>query len=298
MRITILCLLFVCLLLPTPSFAAVWVDAMGRQVELPTQPQRIVSLVPSVTETLFALGLEKRIAGVTSFCTYPEEGRNKPQVGEYSKPNLEAITLQQPDLIFIAADSASPAFLARMEALGLSVYVVYPRGIEETIEMIRAIGRVTGVPTAGDRLAEKLATTMTQIKALVADLQQPQVLFCVMVRPLTVAGPETLVGDLIKTAGGQNIVAAGFNRYPTWGAEALLLADPDLIIVSPYPGTSNPADYFSAWPELKAVKQKRIISVPPDWVHRPGPRLGLGLLSLAEAIHGLDLSDLIAREQQ
>lgn len=297
-RIKIRCLLLACLLLPVPSFATVWIDAMGRQVDLPTQPQRIVSLAPNVTEILFALGVEDRIVGVTNFCTYPEQARNKPQVGEYSAPNLEAITLQQPDLIFMSADSANPALLARMEALGLSVYVVYPRGIKETIKMIRAIGRVTGAITAGDRLAQKLIASIAQVKALVADRPQPRILFCIMIRPLTVVGPETLVGDLIKIAGGMNVVAAGLNRYPTWGAEALLLADPDLVIVSPYPGTSNPADYFSAWPELKAVKQKRIVSVNPDWVQRPGPRLGLGLLSLAAAIHNIDLSDLITREQQ
>ncbi len=297
-RIKILCLLLVCLLLPLPCFAAVWVDAMGRQVELPMQPQRIVSLVPSVTEILFSLGLEDRIVGVTRYCTYPPSARNKPQVGGYANPNLEAIILQQPDLVFLSADTANPAVLARMEALQLSVYVVYPRGIKETIEMIRTIGQVTGATTAGERLAQKLAATVAQVKELVAGRPQPRVLFCVMIRPLTVAGPDTLVGDLIKTAGGKNIVAAGANRYPTWGTVALLLANPALIIVSPHPGTATPADYFSAWPELKAVKQKRIVSITPDWVQRPGPRLGLGLLSLAAAIHNIDLSDVIAQEQQ
>ncbi len=87
------CLLLVCLLAPLPVSGAIWTDAVQRRVELPELPQRIVSLVPSVTEVLFALGLEKRIVGVTSFCTYPEQARNKPQVGGYSSPNLEAVTL-------------------------------------------------------------------------------------------------------------------------------------------------------------------------------------------------------------
>ena len=296
-RIEIICLLLFSLLVPLPLSAATWTDAMGRSVEVPETPQRIVSLVPSVTEILFALGLDERIAGVTSFCTYPEQALSKPQVGGYTNPSLEAVMLQQPDLVFISADSTSPALLSRMERLGLSVYVVYPRGIEETIEMIRAVGQVTGTARRGEQLARRLTDSVAQVRAAVAGRQRPRVLFCVMVRPLTVAGPETLVGDLIETAGGENVVPAGPGRYPTWGAEALLLADPDLIVVSPHPGTPNPTDLFSIWPELTAVKENRIVSVTPDWVHRPGPRLGLGLVALAEAMHGIDLSAEILPEQ-
>lgn len=295
-RFGVLGLLF-CLLLPLPLSAATRVDALGRRVELPEEPQRIVSLVPSVTEILFALGLEERIVGVTSFCTYPERARSKPQVGGYANPNLEAVTLQRPDLVFISADSASPALLSRMERLGLPVYVVYPRGIEATVAMIRAVGRVTGATQGGERLARQLTAAVARVRAAVAGRKRPRVLFCVMVRPLIVAGPETLVGDLIEVAGGVNVVPTGVSRYPTWGNEALLLADPDLIVVSPHPGTPNPANLFTAWPELKAVKTGRIVSIPPDWVHRPGPRLALGLTALAEAMHGIDLSVVSSPEQ-
>lgn len=270
---------------------------MGRSVELAGSPKRIVSLVPSVTEILFALGLEERIVGVTRFCNYPERAKSKPQVGDYANPNLEAVLMQQPDLVFISADAASQALLARMESLGLTVYVIYPRGISDTIETIRAIGRVTGAERRGAELARQLDETAQRVTTAVAGRQRPRVLFCVMVQPLTVAGPATLVGDLIKTAGGDNVVAAGANRYPTWGSEALLLADPDLIVVSPHPGTPNPADLFAQWPELKAVKTQRVVTVTPDWVHRPGPRLGLGLAAMADAIHGLALTAVTAPEQ-
>ncbi len=262
---------------------------MGRSVEIPVKPQRIVSLVPSVTEILFALDLGDRIVGVTRFCTYPEEAKSKPQVGDYSNPSLEAVLLQQPDLVIISADSASPALLSRMERLGLSVYVIYPRGIAETIATIRALGQVTGAALKGEQMARQLAATVEQVRTAVAGQKRPRVLFCVMVQPLTVAGPGTLVDDLITVAGGENVVPESPGRYPTWGAEALLLANPELIIVSPHPGTPNPADHFAAWPELSAVKKHRIVSVTPDWVHRPGPRLILGLASMLKAIHGINL---------
>jgi iron complex transport system substrate-binding protein len=270
--------------------AAVWTDAMQRHVVLPDEPQRIVSLVPSVTETLFALGLEERIVGVTNFCTYPERARNKPQVGDYSAPNLEAIVLQRPDLIIISADSATPARLSKMEGLGLSVYVIYPKGLDATLSMFRALGQITGKEVAANQLVQQLTDTLTELKKAVQGRKQPKILFCVMVQPLTVAGPETLAGDLIRAAGGENIVPAGSNRYPTWSYEALLLADPEIIIVSPHPGAPNPVDLFATWPELSAVRNKQVISVEPDWVLRPGPRLPLGLTALAEAFHGPGIS--------
>lgn len=285
-RLKIVCLLLFMLLLPLSLSAATWIDALNRQVELPEAPKRIISLVPSVTELLFALGLDEQIVGVTSFCTYPKQALDKPKVGGYADPSLEAITLLQPDLIFISADSSNPALLKKMERLKLPVYVVYPRGITETIDMIRGVGQVTGLPQEGDRLARQLENSLTQVRTVVAGRSRPRVLFCVMVQPLTVAGPETMVGDLIAAAGGDNVVPAGLNRYPTWNSEALLLADPDIIIVSPHPGTPNPADLFSNWNKLKAVKNQHIISVNPDWVHRPGPRLPFGLKALVEAFHG------------
>lgn len=284
-----LLLLTGCLWAGSPQ-AASWTDAVQRKVELPSAPQRIVSLAPGVTETLFALGLEPQIVGVTRFCDYPQQARSKPQVGDYTNPNLEAILLQRPDLVFLSADAATPALLAKMENLGLPVYVVYPNDLNATLQMLRAIGEVTGKAAAGEKLARNLTDTLTKVQAAVKGRKRPKVLFCVMVQPLTVAGPATMVGDLIKAAGGENVVPDGTVRYPTWNYEALLVADPDLIIVSPHPGTPNPVDLFTSWTELSAVRNRRIISVEPDQVHRPGPRLPLGLTALAEAFHGVKLS--------
>lgn len=290
-------LLFACLFLPGTGVSATWTDAMGRKIEVADNPQRIVSLVPSITETLFALGLGERVVGVTSFCYYPPEARNKPQIGSYADPSLEAILLQEPDLVFISADSASPALLSKMERLGLSVYTIYPKGLPETLAMFREIGRVTGNPEGGIRLAEQLETTIETVRAAVAGRPQPNVLFCVMVQPLTVAGPDTMVGELIEVAGGHNIVPPGTNRYPTWSKEALLVANPEMIVVSPHPGTPDPIALFSNWTDLSAVQNRRIVSVNPDWVHRPGPRLSLGLVALANAIHGMAIPQSALADQ-
>ncbi len=270
--------------------AAQWTDAIGRTISLEEPPQRIVSLVPAVTETLFALGLGDRVVGVTDFCTFPPEARQKPSVGGYADPSLEAVATRRPDLVFLAADMGSPALLSRLEQLGVKIYVLYPRGLEEAIAGMRAVAAVCGVAEAGERLAKELEDEIARVERAVAGKPRPRVLFAVMPQPLTVAGPDTLVGDLLAAAGARNVVPPGANRYPTWGIESLLPVDPDFIVLSPHTGLPDPENVLSGWPELTAVREGRIISVDPDWVHRPGPRLKLGLRALANAFHGLDLS--------
>jgi iron complex transport system substrate-binding protein len=106
-----------------------------------------------------------------------------------------------------------------------------------------------------------------------------------MLQPLTVAGPETFGDDIMRIAGGLNVVPTGPSRYPTWNSEALLTIDPEVIIVSTYPGQPDPEQFFARWPLLQAVKNQRIVHIEADWIHRPGPRIILGIEALAKALH-------------
>jgi iron complex transport system substrate-binding protein len=237
-----------------------------------------------VTEILFALGLGDRVVGVTDWCTFPAEAAQKPKIGRYADPSLEAVVSQAPDLVVASADSTKPALVARLEGAGLPVYVVYPRTLPETAETMRGIGRVTGAAKEGERLARELEDAARRAGGRSSPRGHPRVLLCVSLRPLVVAGPKTLAGDLIRAVGGENVVPPGPASYPTWGMEAVLAKDPDVIIVSPHPGEPDPAQIFGARRELRAVSNGRVVTVEADWVHRPGPRLALGLDALARAV--------------
>jgi iron complex transport system substrate-binding protein len=263
------------------------VDALGRTVGGESTPQRIVSLVPAMTEILFALEVEDQIVGVTSYCNYPDPAKSKPKIGEYANPNLEILATLNPDLVFMAADASSPELLSRLEGLGISVYIVYPRSVSDTAGLIRSLGRLLDKQPKAEALAATLDETAECVRNLTSDRPRVSVLCTVMSKPLVVAGGNTLLDDMVGIAGGDNVVPEGINRYPTWGIESVLAADPDVILVSPHPGQVDPSAFYRQWPELKAVKNNRLVTIDADWIQRPGPRLVAGLKALAKALHGV-----------
>ena len=273
------------LLFASPLAATDFTDAVNRQVSLPHPPQRIVSLVPSVTEILFKLGLEERIVAATDFCTYPAAARQLPKVGGYADPSLESILLHQPDLVIAAADMNRPALIRRLELMKIPVFVVYPQTVEETLKTIQDIGDITGAKKPGQQLADSIKLRIERIQQQVSALKPKTTLECVMLQPLTVAGPDTFIADIIDIVGGENVVPKGPSRYPTWNTEALLTVDPEFIIVSTYSGQPTPKHFFDHWPQLQAVRNQRIIQIEADWIHRPGPRMILGIEALAKALH-------------
>jgi len=273
------------LLFSVSAGGADFTDAVNRQVSLPHPPKRIVSLVPSVTEILFKLGLEKHIVAVTDFCTYPEAALKLPKVGNYADPSLESILLHKPDLIIAAADMNRPALVRRLELLKIPVYVIYPQTVAETLKTIQNLGNITGAEKQSKELVNFIKMKIQRIQQKISNSKRPTTLECVLLQPLTVAGQDTFVADIIAIAGGQNVVPKGPSRYPTWNTEALLTIDPETIIVSTYPGQPDPNHYFDAWPQLQAVRNQRIINIDADWIHRPGPRMILGIEALAKALH-------------
>ncbi len=280
--ISMLTLLFMGL---SPLLAATYTDAVGRQVSVPDRPQRIISLVPSVTEILFAIDADRQLVAVTDYCTYPDEARLLPSIGSYADPGLENILSHQPDLVIATSAMNSPALIAQLEQLDIPVYVIEAHSVPQTLETIRNLGQLTGQRDQADALARNIDSRIRAIRRQVPPDSRPSILAAIVLQPLTVAGPDTFIDNLIDIAGGRNVVPKGPSRYPTWNFEALLMANPDFILLSPHPGQPDINNFFAPWTQLTAVANGQIVQLNADWLYRPGPRMILGIEALAKTLH-------------
>ncbi|HXF81357.1 MAG TPA: ABC transporter substrate-binding protein [bacterium] len=280
------CLLAAWLLPPGGAAAAappalVVIDALGRTVRLAAPPQRIVSVAPSVTEILFALGLAARVVGVGSPDDYPPAAvAGRPRVGGVVL-DAERILRLQPDLI-IGVASLQRGQLERLIALRLPVLAVEASTLPEVYAQILLLGRVTGVPGAAGRVVATMRSREGAVARAVAGRPARRTYVEVWSEPLITAGAGTFLADLITRAGGRNIFAdvAGWRQV---SAEAVLRRDPEVIILTA-PQTPDVLRR-RAWGTVTAIRAGRVGVVDGSLVARPGPRIVEGLRAVAEIIH-------------
>ena len=264
-----------------------FVDDLGRKLYLAKVPNRLVSLAPSITETLYAIGLGDRVVGVTDFCDYPPDARSKPKVG-YARPNLETIVALQPDLVLAPQDFIRPDVLGKLEQLKIPTFIVEAKTVEDIASRIQTIGRMLGQPESGDRVAMELRGRVNALKARTQALSRPRVLYVLNSQPLITVGPGSFIDQLIEMAGGANVAARALSPYPRLSMEAVLAHDPEVII---FPvGTSEGISHeeqslWRRWNTIAAVKTGSFHQIPSDLLNRPGPRIILGLEKLVEIIH-------------
>jgi len=263
------------------------VDDLGRTVRLARPAQRIVSLAPSLTETLFAIGAGDAVAGVTSYCTYPEEATQKPQVGGMINPSLEAIVALTPDLIVLSMEGNVREDFDRLTALGAAVFVSNPRSLADIRKSIGQLGTLAGRSADASRLAAELAAAEADV---VRGVSGPKVrtLLIVSIRPLIVAGGHTFLNELLETAGATNLAARFPATYPTLSREAVVSEDPDLLLVTSevIADARLLFDEFPEWTSLKAAQRSRIYRIDADLVSRPGPRSVEALRTIARLVRG------------
>ncbi len=282
-----LCFLFLSIPL-SPSDAAFYTDDIGRAVQIPSYPRRIVSLAPSITETLFALGLDSEIVGVTDFCNYPREALSKPKVGSFISLSAEKIVSLRPDLILATADGNRKESVEQLLRLGLPVYTVSPSNLNETLRMISAIGGMTGRDKEAHALVQKLRHRIRHVTAVTERLPRQKVFLQVGVDALITVGRDTFLNELITLAGGFNIAGEDAVRYPRYSIERILTAAPDVVIVTSMKGEGTFEEVkkkWSRWPSLPAVRTGRIYLMETDFVFRPSPRIIDGLEELTRLIH-------------
>ncbi|MBC8477509.1 MAG: cobalamin-binding protein [Dehalococcoidia bacterium] len=267
------------------------VDQAGRAVRIEKSPEKIISLAPSNTEILYALGLEDRLVGVTEYCDYPEAARQKPKVGGYSTVDIEKVVDAEPDLIFatnIHKDEVTP----RLEGLGLTVVTLDPTNVEEVMEAINLMGRVAGKGEAASHITAEMegrVKAVTDKTSALSDEQRPRVFYVLWYDPITTVGAGTRINDLIVKAGGNNI-AGDLPDYPNMSLEAVISMNPQVIIADVGHGSREDMNYQyvlteKRFKDIEALRNNRVHGIDSDIVSRPGPRIIEGLESFAKLIH-------------
>lgn len=275
-------------LLVAPSHAFTVRDMLGREVTLAAPPQRIVSLVPSVTEILYALGAEDRLVGVTTFCDFPPAAQQKPKVGGIVNPSLEVIVSLRPDLVLATTEGNRESTIRELTALGVPTYVVSPKNFVGVLDSIARIGQLIGQELAASRIVGDLRRRAGRILEATRDRPRPSVLYLVWADPVVVPGRDTLITDLIRMAGGASVSGEERIEWPRLSLEQVVAKAPEIIIVATH-SRGHVEDALRRWREQKillpAFRSGRIHALDGNLIHRPGPRVIEGLEALARAIH-------------
>jgi iron complex transport system substrate-binding protein len=262
-------------------------DMLGRRVRVPDHAARIVSLAPSITETVFVLGDGDRLVGVTDYCDYPPEAARKPRVGGISTPSFEAILARRPDLVLATSESNYEEHVQRLVSLGLPVYVIRPLDFETVLESIERIGAVLGREALARARVAAMRRDADAIVHAVAGAPRPRVLYVVWPNPLIAPGRGTLITELLQRAGGESVTGTEPLAYPRLSLETVVERRPDRIIVGRH-GQGTVEELLRGWERLdavSAVREGRVYAVDGDLVHRPGPRMIEALRALAHALH-------------
>jgi len=262
-------------------------DDTGRRVYLAKPARRVVSLAPSVTEILFAVGLDAEVVGVTTFCDYPLQARAKPKVGS-ATPNLEAVLGVKPDLIVGNKDFIRPDVLAKLEQLKISVFILAPKTVEDILIHIGTIGRLVGRDREARSVVQGLRDRLGAIRARTASVRPVRVFYVVNTDPLISVGSGSFIHQMLELAGGENIVGQTAAPYPKVSLEEVLRRDPEVLLFPVGASEGIPEaeqQRWRKWPTLSAVAHNRLHQVKAELVNRPGPRVVEGIEALAKAIH-------------
>lgn len=248
---------------------------------------RVVSLSPSTTEVLFAIGAGDMAVGRSRYCDYPKEALALPQVGGYVDPNLEAILALEPTLVTGARGPSGRALVDALGARGVPWYFPETESLAQIDAMILGLGARTQHDAGANALVERMHARVAAVEAAVAGLPRARVLLVFGLEPIVVAGPQSFPDEMLSHAGAINVVREG-KGYPALGMETVLALAPDVVLNAAIAeahgaeriGTSSPG-----WRELKAVKEGRVVALTDESVLRPGPRVGEGLAALARGVH-------------
>lgn len=252
-------------------------DDLNREIELFKTPQRIVSLAPTHTEILFALGLADNIVGVSDYCNYPLEAKKKQKIGGFANPDIDKILALNPDLI-LAFGTIQKPIVKKLEVRGQKVFWVYPHTVKDILSSFERIGEITGTDTAAKRLMKRVEEKIKSIQRKIGNIperRRPSIFRVMGFNPPGTIGGNSFQTDVFNLAGGRNVFADVRKDFFQIDIETLIKKDPDVIIIcgENTEELKQQLKNQKGWNILKAVKKDKILIISCDLICRPGPRL-------------------------
>ncbi|MFO7802266.1 MAG: cobalamin-binding protein [Desulfovermiculus sp.] len=264
-------------------------DELGRTLELPADIGRIVSLAPSITESVFAVGRGESLVGVTRYSDYPGQAQSLPSVGSYVNLNVEKIVSLQPDLCLATKDGNPYPVIRQLEQAGIPVYALDPRDLPAVMDTLLKLGQLLDAQDKAQEVVAQMRRELQELQALVDQVtDRPKVFFQIGISPIVSVGTDTFIHELITLAGGVN-VAAGSVQYPRYSREDVLVFNPDLILINSMSKEEDlvqaEIDRWQEFPQIDAVADSRIHSLDASLFNRPTPRLTRALRTLVHLFH-------------
>ena len=271
-------------------------DDLDRRITVPVKVNRIVSLAPSVTESVFAVGAGDRLVGDTTYCNYPEEAKAIQKVGDTLNPNMETIVALKPDVVFVSGASQLETFTDTLDRNGIAVYVMNPKSLDEVVTSLNRVGNILGTDDATKNLVDKINNRRIEIGDKVGTYlaEDPskevyekrvgvkKVFVQISREPLFTIGKSSYLNQVITEAGGKSATADVDSSFPKLSKETAFTLNPDVIILSDSTDNKEPNEVFNGSP---AVKNGRVYKINADILSRPGPRLVDALEQIAKDLH-------------
>ncbi len=266
----ILCGLF----LMTQVVAAVSVmDDEGKTVLLTQPAQRVVSLSPHVTELMYFIGAGKQLVGVTQYSDYPEQARLLPIVGDFSQLDLERVLVLKPDLIIVWSGGNPPKQVEKLKQAGIPIFYSHPRQLKDIPDSMIRFGQLTGHEEQAQQQALQWNQRLNKLKQQYRNRTLLRVFYQVSDMPLVTLNGKQMISEVIGLCGGINIFADMSVLAPHVGTEAVLAANPEVIVSTLGVRQKEELSRWQRYSQLDAVRYKNLFSIHPDWLNRPGPRI-------------------------
>jgi iron complex transport system substrate-binding protein len=257
-------------------------DDLGRSVTLPVEIKRVVSLAPSVTESVFAVGAGDKLVGDTTYCDYPEEAKTIAKVGDTMNPNIETIVMLKPDVVLVSSASQLEAFTKTLEQNGIAVYVMNPGSLDAVMTDFGKLGEMLGTPEKAGMVVLDIERRINNVNAVLMGADERTVFVQISKEPLFTIGRDAFLNSVINAAGGRSVTDSVETAFPKLSKETASTLNPEAIIMSDSEDNREPNEAFKNSP---AVKNGRVYKINADIISRPGPRLVDALEEIARDLH-------------